>query len=126
MARAALSILDIITKDNLIAKAIERGAYALELLEKIRIRHIRLIPQPIRRQALTLSLDIGVNPENSKENEKLSSSIFYRCMEKGMILNYPAFGSSFTFSFPLISTEKNILDACEIFDHGLSDFDGYC
>lgn len=122
MARAALETLNIITGDGLVANARDCGSFALASLEEIRQRHDRVIPQPARGQGLMLSFDVSVEGQDSSINERLASSIFYRCMENGVILNYPARGTNITLSFPLIATKRDVSHVCQVLDEVLDGF----
>lgn len=115
MARAALETLNIIVEEGLVEKAREYGGYAHEQLEDLRTGHTSLIPNPVRQHGLMLSLDIEQADNNKEINTNLASSIFYRCMDEGVILNYPARGNNLTFSFPLVSERSDIDQVCKVF-----------
>lgn len=120
MARAAIETLGIIEDEGLVENATTFGAYALQRLESVRSRHRALIPQPARGQGLMLSIDIAAG-EDKGRNEALAATVFYRCIERGLILNYPAYGVSLTLSFPLIAKPSDIDQAIEILDEGLAE-----
>ena len=124
MARAALETLNIIVGGGLADIACDRGNFALSALEDVRQRHNRLIANPARGQGLMLSMDIEVEGCDAAVNEKLASTIFYRCMENGVILNYPARGTNITLSYPLVSSESDIVEACRVLDATLREFSG--
>ncbi len=121
MARAALETLNIITKDNLVERARVQGQFALEALERVRQGYTQVIPAPLRGQGLMLSFDIATQPAGRVDNETVASSLFYRCMEQGVILNYPARGTNVTLSFPLIATEDDIMAVRAVLDRVLQD-----
>ena len=120
MARAAYETLGIILDDRLVENAIACGGYALQRLEGVQARYDRLLPQPVRGQGMMLSLDVGQGNEDQR-NETLAATIFYGCMERGLILNYPAYGRTLTLSFPLIAGPTEVDQAIEILDHTLSE-----
>ncbi len=122
MARAALTTLEIIEAEGLVNNAKQLGAFALDALEEVRSQHQRIIPTPMRGQGMMVSFDVASDSEDPTQNEKLASTFFYRAMENGLIINYPAFGSSMTLSFPLVSNEQDVAEAGQILDRVLGTF----
>lgn len=120
MARAALETLNIILEEQLMEKAHVIGLYAYDLLQEVQQKYDYLIPSPIRHQGAMLSLDIVVDRYATKLNEKIASTVFYRCMEKGVILNYPARGNNLTFSFPLVIEKEHVDQVVCTFDEVLA------
>lgn len=118
MARAAHETLEIIVSDGLVENAVTCGDYALKRLEAIRQRHRHLIPQPARGQGMMLSFDVAAGVG---EDETLAATIYFRCMDHGLILNYPAYGRSLTLSLPLIATRADVDEAVEILNRTLSE-----
>lgn len=121
MARAALTTLEIITGDDLVGHALACGAFALDELERVRERHSFLIPRPVRGRGLMLSFDIRIDEYDQSRNELVASSVFYRCMEMGVIPNYPARGSNVTLSFPLVTTQPDVREVCAVLDRVLGE-----
>ena len=122
MARAALETLNIISDDLLVENAVTCGRYALERLEWVRSRHGELISRPARGQGMMLSIDFDGGADDEK-NEALAATVFYRCMDRGLILNYPAYGRSITLSFPLIARPADVDRAMAALDDTLSELD---
>lgn len=120
MARAAVETLKVISDDRLVENAVSYGCYALQRVESIRSRHSRLIPRPARGQGMMLSIDIGADSDDPR-NEALAATIFYGCMDRGLIVNYPAYGRTITLSFPLIAKLADIDRAIGILDETLSE-----
>ena len=120
MARAAIETLDVIAEEGLVDNAVSCGRYALERLESVRRRHSRLCPRPARGQGMMLSFDIDAAADETR-NEALAATIFYRGLERGLILNYPAYGRSLTLSFPLIAKPDDVDQAIDILDATLAD-----
>lgn len=120
MARAALETLRIIEDECLVENALACGRYAFERLEWMRRRHCHLIPRPARGQGLMLSIDIAADNDETRD-EALATTIFFRCIDRGLILNYPAYGSSITLSFPLIARLADIDRAVCILDAALTE-----
>ncbi len=119
MARAALETLRIITEEGLVEKSVENGNYAWNQLESLRRSYTSIIPNPVRQQGLMLCIDIEQDKNQVDSNTNLASSIFYQCMDEGLILNYPAYGNKLTFSFPLVSEKIDIDEAAMIFARAL-------
>lgn len=69
---------------------------------------------------MMLSLDVAAE-KAGVENEALAATIYFGCMDRGLILNYPAYGSGITISFPLITRQADVDDAFEILDRTLAE-----
>ena len=120
MARAAIETLGIISDEGLVENAETCGSYALQRLESIRSRHRHVFAEPARGQGLMLSIDVDAGFSETR-NEALAATIFYRCMDRGLILNYPAYGRSLTLSFPLIAKPADVDQAMGVLDDALSE-----
>lgn len=126
MARAAYETLSIILDERLIENSRDLGAEALSAVQDVADRHACLISGPVRGQGLMISFDIGQQTSDPIVDETLAHSIFLRCIEEGMILNYPARGTRMTLSFPLIATVGDVHNACHILDRVFAVFSGGC
>lgn len=119
MARAAQATLSIIDDEALIGNVGAQGAFALDLLTQIQERHAGLIPEPVRGQGGMLSFDIAGPKGDASSDEATALSLFYRCIERGLILNFPAYGTRFSLSLPFVVTRAQVSLACEILDSAL-------
>ncbi len=122
MALAAHETLKIIEDEDLVARGRALGAFALAVLQEIGEQHARIVQGPVRGAGPVLSLDIGETGGDVATNEALANTVFFLCIERGVILNYPSMGARLTFSFPLVSTKEDVLEVCDVFDQVLSAF----
>lgn len=107
MARAGLITLDIIQKQDLAARATTLGGEVLQRLSEIQERHAAIVTA-VRGEGLMLSLDLAGEDGDAAGADRLANTVFFRCLEKGVILNYPSYGATLTLSFPLTVAREHI------------------
>ena len=54
-------------------------------------------------------------------SDRFAHSIFFRCMEKGVILNYPSYGTTLGLSFPLNIEQEHVDLAISVLDEALGE-----
>ena len=119
MAAVALATLDTIVADRLVDRAGALGAIALERLQALAQRHSAMIAE-VRGVGLMLSFDIRSAQPGPGMAQALARSVFLRCLEEGLILNYAGYGSTLRLSCPLVIGEVDLQLAIERLDRALS------
>ncbi len=120
MARAALITLEIIQKQNLAERATTLGDALLQCMEEIQ-RHHSSIVTDVRGEGLMLSLDLTSADCEAAGASRLAHSVFFRCIEKGVILNYPSYGATLTLSFPLNIAHEHVDLAIRVLNEALDE-----
>ena len=122
MARAGLITLTVIEKESLVERARALGATVLVRLTELQARYPTLVTG-VHGEGLMLSLELAGENESSPGSNSLTESIFYRCIEKGVILNYAGYGAALRLSFPLNVHEVDVDLAIKILDETLDEYD---
>ncbi|MEM7169321.1 MAG: aminotransferase class III-fold pyridoxal phosphate-dependent enzyme [Pseudomonadota bacterium] len=100
MACAALTTIGIIQDEKLPERSLSLGAELLEDLKAIQNRYGDLV-RMVRGTGLILSLDFAEGLNRGFNEPSPAQRVFYRCLEKGLILNYAGAGPTVALSFPL-------------------------
>ncbi len=107
MARAGLLTLEIIEKENLAERAVTLGDSILAHLCETQRRCSNIVTS-VRGEGLMLSLDLVSVDEETPGSISLAQSIFFRCIERGVILNYSGYGETLRLSFPLNVAQDHV------------------
>ncbi len=120
MARAGLITLEIIQEQKLAAAARTLGGAVLARLREIQARHQPIVVD-LRSAGLMLSLDLADPDDEAAGGAGLAQSVFFGCLEKGVILNYPSYGATLGLSFPLNISQEHADLATEVLDEALGE-----
>ncbi len=120
MARAGLITLEIIQKQNLSERAESLGGTILQRLHEIQRRHSNIVTG-VRGEGLMLSLDLASAGGEASGGSRLARSVFFRCIEKGVILNYPSYGATLTLSFPLNVEQVHVDLATTVLNEAIAE-----
>lgn len=120
MARAGLITLEILQTENLAERARTLGATTLARLNEIQERYPSIVTR-VRGEGLMLSLDVTNADVDASGDSRLAQSIFFRCIEKGVILNYPSYGATLTLSFPLNVAQDHVDLAITVLNEALNE-----
>ncbi len=120
MARAGLLTLEILQREKLAARAATLGGRLLGGLEGLQGRH-RDVLGALRGAGLMASLDLRDPSGDAAAAERLAQAVFFRCLEKGVILNYPSYGASLGLSFPLNVAPDRVDLAIAVLDEALGE-----
>jgi 4-aminobutyrate aminotransferase len=116
LARAALTTLEIIEEEGLVANAARVGVHALARLEELKRRH------PLIGDVRGLGLVLGVELVKSRATKEPAideaDAVLYRCLEGGLSFK-TTLGNVLTLTPPLIVTEGEIDQALTILDDAL-------
>lgn len=120
MARAGLITLEIIERQNLAERAKTLAPAIFQRLQDIQRRHSSIVAR-VRGAGLMLSLDLARAGGDARDGDHLAQSVFFRCIERGVILNYPSYGPTLTLSFPLNVEPDHVDLAIDALDGALAD-----
>jgi 4-aminobutyrate aminotransferase len=116
---AALAGLDVLERDDLVARAELVGAYLLDRLSSL-FRHERV--GDVRGKGLICGVDLVQDRQNKEPNQPLAAKVVYRAWELGLILFYAGtFGNVLEITPPLILGEAEIDEGVAILDQALDD-----
>jgi 4-aminobutyrate aminotransferase len=118
LARAALTTLEIIEEEGLVAKAAKVGAKALELLEALKARHP--LVGDVRGIGLMLGVELVRDRASKEPADAEADAVLYRCLERGLSFKV-TFGNVLTLTPPLIVSEAEIAAAVAILDAAIGE-----
>lgn len=117
-ARAALTTIEIIERDNLVDHAAELGQYAISELKKIQARHPAI--GDVRGRGLLIGIELVKDPHTKEPANDLAEEAYYRCLEKGLSFKI-SMGNVMTLTPPLILTKEQMDRALDIIDRSLEE-----
>ncbi len=115
-ARAALTTIEIIEEEGLVARAAELGAFALEQLRNALADHPSV--GDIRGRGLMFGIEL-TGPNKAPAND-LAEQVFYRCLDKGLSFKISQ-GNVLTLSPPLTIDKADLKRALDIVITALGD-----
>ncbi len=118
LARAALTTLEIIEDEGLVANAARVGAYALAGLQAL-AREQPLIGD-VRGLGLLLGVELVLDRATKAPAAAAADAVLYRCLERGLSFK-TTFGNVLTLTPPLIVTEADIDRALAILGAALAE-----
>jgi len=121
LARAALTTLEIIEDEGLVANAARVGAHALARLEELRRRHPLI--GDVRGLGLVLGVELVKDRATKEPAIEEADAVLYRCLERGLSFK-TTLGNVLTLTPPLIITEEEMDRALAILDDALGETAG--
>ena len=122
VAAVGNTVLDVLTRDGLDARAAELGAFLRRGLERIGERHA--VVGDIRGRGLLAGLELVVDRETKEPSSELGALVTRRCLELGLHMNIvqlPGMGGVFRIAPPLTATEDELSLGLSILDQAIGD-----
>jgi 4-aminobutyrate aminotransferase len=116
--RAALTTLEIIEDEGLVARAAELGAHALERLNAMMDRHA--VIGDVRGRGLLMGVELVADRETRAPANDAAEEVFYRCLEHGLSFKI-TMGNILTLSPPLTIERADLDRALDILDESLGE-----
>ena len=112
-ARAALTTIEIIEDEDLVANASRIGEIALDRLEEMR----RRLPQigDVRGRGLLIGLELVKDRETKAPDNDLAEAVLYAALDQGLSFK-TSMGNVVTLTPPLIVNEQEMLKALDIIE----------
>jgi 4-aminobutyrate aminotransferase len=117
-ARAALTTIEIIENDNLVANAARVGTEALARLDDMKTR--RPIVGDVRGQGLLIGVELVEDRISKTPANAAAEQIMYRALERGLSFK-TTFGNVLTLTPPLTVTSAQMERAIDIVDQCLAE-----
>ncbi|RXF72808.1 (R)-1-hydroxy-2-aminoethylphosphonate ammonia-lyase [Hansschlegelia zhihuaiae] len=115
--RAALTTIEIIEDEDLVARAADVGAYALKRLRNLRPRAD--VVRDVRGRGLLIGFDL-VRPGSLEPDAALAEDVMYRALDLGLSFK-TTMGSVVTLTPPLTTTRDEMDDALDRLEQALDD-----
>ena len=115
-ARAALTTIEIIERDDLVSNAAELGQYAITELKKMQARHAAI--GDVRGRGFLIGIELVTNRQTKAPANDLAEDVYYRCLELGLSFKI-SMGNVLTLTPPLILTRNQLDQALDIIDRSL-------
>jgi (R)-1-hydroxy-2-aminoethylphosphonate ammonia-lyase len=112
-ARAALTTIEIIEEEGLVANAARVGAFALEWLREMQQRH-QLIGD-VRGRGLIIGVELVTDRASKLPANAAAEAVMYRALERGLSFK-TTFGNVLNLTPPLTITEAEMSRALDILD----------
>jgi 2,2-dialkylglycine decarboxylase (pyruvate) len=122
VAAVGNTVLDVLTRERLDARAAELGAVLRRGLEDIGERHA--VVGDIRGRGLLAGLELVVDRETKESSAALGALVTARCLELGLHMNIvqlPGMGGVFRIAPPLTATEDELSLGLAILDEAIGD-----
>ncbi|MDQ7805930.1 aspartate aminotransferase family protein [Amycolatopsis sp. A133] len=116
------TVLDVLTRDRLDARALSLGSLLRRGLEDIAARHE--VVGDIRGRGLLAGLELVVDRETKRSSDELGARVTQRCLELGLHMNIvqlPGMGGVFRIAPPLTASEEEISLGVSILDQAIGD-----
>ncbi|WP_290050570.1 aspartate aminotransferase family protein [Amycolatopsis solani] len=116
------TVLDVLARDRLDARALSLGALLRRGLEEIAARHE--VVGDIRGRGLLAGLELVVDRETKRSSDELGARVTRRCLELGLHMNIvqlPGMGGVFRIAPPLTASEEEISLGVSILDQAIGD-----
>jgi 4-aminobutyrate aminotransferase len=117
LARAGLTVLEIIEEEGLVSNAAEVGEHAMVLGRQLQDRHE--IIGDVRGKGLLIGLELVADRETKQPANDAADALLYRCLERGLSFKVTS-GNVATLSPPLVTTRAEIDQAFAILDEALT------
>ena len=117
-ARAALTTIQIIEDEGLVANAARVGALALERLEAMRQRHACI--GDVRGRGLLIGVELVKSRADRQPDGDLAEATLYAALDRGVSLK-TTMGNVVTLTPPLTITAEQMSDALDRLDAALTD-----
>ncbi len=109
--RAALTTIEIIEEEGLVARAAELGDHAMGRMRELMARSA--IVGDVRGRGLMFGVDIVTDRETRNPGRELAEQIYYRCLDAGLSFKISQ-GSVLTLSPPLVISRADLDRALDI------------
>jgi len=116
-ARAALTTIEIIESDGLVANAAKVGAAAVERLNEIKAR--RPVVGDVRGQGLLMGIELVSDRASKAPANDAAEKVMYAALERGLSFK-TTFGNVLTLTPPLTITAAQMDDAIDILDQSIA------
>ncbi|RSD25759.1 aspartate aminotransferase family protein [Amycolatopsis eburnea] len=116
------TVLDVLERDRLDARALSLGALLRRGLEELASRHE--VVGDIRGRGLLAGLELVVDRETKRSSDELGARVTRRCLELGLHMNIvqlPGMGGVFRIAPPLTASDEEIGLGLEILDQAIGD-----
>src|SRR6185369_10649019 len=116
------TVLDVLTRDRLDARALSLGALLRRGMEEIAARHE--VVGDIRGRGLLAGLELVVDRETKRSSDELGAQVTQRCLELGLHMNIvqlPGMGGVFRIAPPLTASEDELSLGLAILDQAIGD-----
>ncbi len=116
------TVLDVLARDRLDARALELGGVLRRGLEELASRHE--VIGDIRGRGLLAGLELVVDRETKRSSDELGARVTSRCLELGLHMNIvqlPGMGGVFRIAPPLTASEEEISLGVSILDQAIGD-----
>ena len=117
-ARAALTTIEIIEDEGLVANAARVGAHGIERLRAVMDRHPLI--GDVRGRGLLIGIELVTDRTTKTPANGTAEAVMYRAMEKGLSFK-TTFGNVLTWTPPLTLTEAEMDRAIDILDAALAE-----
>ena len=121
-AQIGLAVLEVLERDDLLARAAELGGYLRSCLEAMQERHECI--GDLRGRGLLLGIELVLDREKRTPAADLGSRVSRRCLELGLSMNIiqlPGTGAVFRVAPPLTVTREEIDTGLAILDQALQE-----
>jgi 4-aminobutyrate aminotransferase len=112
-ARAALTTIEIIEAEGLVANAAKVGAFALERLREMQQRHALI--GDVRGRGLVIGIELVTDRASKAPGSEAAEAVMYRALERGLSFK-TTFGNVLTLTPPLTIAEAEMSRALDILD----------
>ncbi|MCV2394800.1 aspartate aminotransferase family protein [Actinotalea sp. M2MS4P-6] len=122
VAAVGLTVLDVVARDGLVARAAALGERLGDGLRTIQQRHG--VVGDVRGHGLLQGLELVTDRESKQPADALGSAVTRRCFELGLHMNVvqmPGWGGTFRIAPPLTADESEIDLGLEILDQAIGD-----
>ena len=116
-ARAALTTIEIIEEEGLVARAAELGDYALDRLREFAARSPNV--GDVRGRGLMIGVEIVADKETRAPGNELAEKIYYRCLDAGLSFKISQ-GCVLTLSPPLVISKADLERALQIVEAAIT------
>jgi (R)-1-hydroxy-2-aminoethylphosphonate ammonia-lyase len=112
-ARAALTTIEIIEAEGLVANAAKVGAFALKRLREMQQRHALI--GDVRGRGLVIGIELVTDRASKAPGSEAAEAVMYRALERGLSFK-TTFGNVLTLTPPLTIAEAEMSRALDILD----------
>lgn len=122
VAAVGNTVLDVLERDRMDARAVELGTVLRTGLLEIQGRHA--VVGDVRGRGLLQGVELVLDRETKQSSDELGAAITRRCLELGLHMNIvqlPGIGGTFRIAPTLTSTEEELALGLEILDRAIGD-----
>jgi 4-aminobutyrate aminotransferase len=116
-ARAALTTIEIIEDEGLVANAARVGTAALKRLAEMKMKHPLI--GDVRGRGLALGIELVTDRASKAPANKEAEMVMYAALERGLSFK-TTFGNVLTLTPPLTVTEAQMVQALDIIDEAIA------